>query len=89
MTDHCNARYSMALYACVDAMRRCDPEYAAAHGVRQTTDAEWDHALEWGEDMLDELSTDDAQLSLFPVETLTDPYVAQTERLEREAQGER
>lgn len=63
--DHCNERYSMALYRVVDAMRRADPAFAASHEVHQTTDAEWDMAIEMGEDMLDELSTDDEQRDLF------------------------
>jgi hypothetical protein len=65
MTDHCNARYSMALYRLVDAMRRADAEFAASHSVHQTTDAEWDMAIEMGEEMLDELSTDDEQRDVF------------------------
>jgi len=65
MTDHCNARYSMALYRCVDALRRADEDYAKAHGQHQTTDLEWDTAIEMGEDMLDELSTEEEQADLF------------------------
>jgi hypothetical protein len=65
MSDHCNERYSMALYRCVDALRRADEDYAKAHGQHQTTDLEWDTAIELGEDMLDELSTDGEQADLF------------------------
>lgn len=55
----------MALYRCVDALRRADADYAKAHGQKQTTDLEWDTAIEMGEDMLDELSTDEEQADLF------------------------
>jgi len=77
MTDHCNARYSMALWRCVDVMRRCDPEYVASHSQQPATDAQWDAALELAEEVLDELSTDDAQRDLFN----EDVYQAQTARL--------
>jgi len=42
-----------ALDRCVDAMRRADTEYAASHDQPQTTDDEWDDALQAGEDALD------------------------------------
>jgi len=45
-----------ALQLAADAMRRSDPSYCEAHGVAQTTDAEWDAALEAVEDALEDAS---------------------------------
>ena len=36
-----------------DVMRRCDPAYCASHGVRPTTNAEWDDLLAEVEDAYD------------------------------------
>lgn len=63
--DHCNERYSMVLYALVDVLRRCDVDYARAHKLPPTTDREWDAAIDAGEGMLDELSTDPEQADMF------------------------
>ena len=38
----------------VDVLRRADPAYCKAHGVEQITDAEWDAALEAGEDAIEQ-----------------------------------
>jgi len=76
MTDHCNARYSLVLYRLVDAMRRADPDFAASHRVEQTTDEQWDIAIEMGEEMLDELSTDDEQIDLFGEKSSEKRYAA-------------
>ena len=46
-----------ALQLAADAMRRSDPNYCEAHGVAQTTDAEWDAALEAVEDALSAVGT--------------------------------
>jgi hypothetical protein len=43
-----------ALQLAADAMRRSDPSYCEAHGVAQTTDAEWEAALEAVEDAIDD-----------------------------------
>lgn len=42
-----------ALAQAVDVMRRSDADYCASHQVAQTTDAEWDAALEAAEDAME------------------------------------
>ncbi len=46
MTDHCNPRYSMALYRVIDAMRRSDPDYCIAHELEPCTDEQWGAAID-------------------------------------------
>ena len=42
-----------ALRQLVDIVRRMDPDFTAAHGLPQTTDDEYDAALQKAEDVLD------------------------------------
>jgi hypothetical protein len=51
LTDRANLLECIALL--VDAMRRSDPDYTAAHGCEQCTDVDWDAAIQAGEDCLE------------------------------------
>jgi len=42
-----------ALRQLVDMVRRMDPDYVDAHGLEQTSDDEYDAALQRAEDVLD------------------------------------
>jgi uncharacterized UPF0160 family protein len=42
-----------ALRQLVDMVRRMDPDYVDAHGLEQTSDEEYDSALQRAEDVLD------------------------------------
>jgi uncharacterized UPF0160 family protein len=42
-----------ALRQLVDMVRRMDPDYVDAHGLEQTSDEEYDAALQRAEDVLD------------------------------------
>jgi uncharacterized UPF0160 family protein len=44
-----------ALRQLVDMVRRMDPDYIQSHQVEQTTDAEYDAALQRAEDALEQL----------------------------------
>lgn len=39
----------------VEILRRCDPDYVAAHGCEPASTAEWDQALEAIEALLEEM----------------------------------
>lgn len=65
----------------VDAMRRSDPEYVAAHGVAQCSDEDWDTAIEAGENALEACEQADSA----DVAPVADAYAsAFPERLSRE-----
>lgn len=51
LTDRANLLECVAVL--VDAMRRADPEYCASHGLQVVTDADWEIAIQAGEDVLE------------------------------------
>ena len=51
LTDPANLLECIAVL--VDAMRRADPEFCAAHGLPVVTDEDWDTAIQAGEDVLE------------------------------------